>query len=90
MLLRPTGDIKKGPSHRHALAPIGPFGGRMRYAPTGDIKKGAFFPLSRLFLFGLTGYHLGGSLERGVPFGSELADQGFAQETVGWYAQAFA
>ena len=62
----------------------------MRYAPTGDIKKRAFFPLSRLFLFGLTGYHLGGSLERGVPFGSELADQGFAQETIGRDAQLFA
>ena len=61
----------------------------MRYAPTGDIENGAFFPLSRLFLFGLTGYHLGGSLERGVPFGSELADKRFAQETVGWNAQPF-
>ena len=61
----------------------------MRYAPTGDIEKEAFFPLSRLFLFGLTGYHLGGSLERGVPFGSELTDKGVAQETVGWNAQPF-
>ena len=64
----------------------GRFVGRMLLRPTLTEENGAFFPLSRLFLFGLTGYHLGGSLERGVPFGSELTDKGFAQETVGWYA----
>ena len=68
----------------------GRFVGRIRYAPTLTDENRAFFPLSRLFLFGLTGYHLGGSLERGVPLGSELADQGFAQEAIGWYAQPFA
>ena len=65
------------------------FVGRMLLRPTLTAENGAFFPFSRLFLFGLTGYHLGSSLERGVPFGSELADKGFAQETVGWNAQPF-
>ena len=77
----------------HPTNMYSPLSGRLEgvcfCAPTGDIEKGAFFPLSRLFLFGLTGYHLGRSLERGVPFGSELADKGFAQETVGWNAQPF-
>ena len=90
MQYAPTLTDENRASNKYAFAPVGPFGGRMRYAPTGDIENGAFFPLSRLFLFGLTGYHLGGSLERGVPFGSELADKRFAQETVGWYAQLFA
>ena len=67
----------------------GRFVGRMLLRPTLTSENGAFFPLSRLFLFGLTGYHLGGSLERSVPFGSELADKRFAQETVGWNAQPF-
>ena len=89
MLYAPNGKNLALPIVMH-LPLLGRFVGRMLLRPTLTDKNGAFFPLSRLFLFGLTGYHLGGSLERGVPFGSELADQGFAQETVGWYAQPFA